>query len=901
MASIPCFFRSVHVVYVYNQYKKKCMMRYDCSYFGNKFPTLGECQRTCKKYEALREVKKTKESSSQVSTIREKIISTMTNQQKMQQSTISSVQGSLGSQTSQAQESTASSLSSIQSSQTAGHSVAHGHTESSSGVQVSGTSQHGSQSSSSSSSQASDQTSQLDTSGSEHRGQSNSGASSGSGLTGNEIITGGGQQQQATIGTTSISQSSSHLNHIDSTTSHQQSSSSAAVSPGSGNVDQQIGTGGGQQHTTTGATSTSQSSSQLQLNHSTASHQESSTISGVSSGSGHVDHQVTSGGVQQKQNSGITSISQGSVHTGINVSTGIEQHGSPVSGSSTDSHHGGNQVIAGGQQHETTSGASSSQTSSQISGSHASIGTQIGSSTTGVSVGPNNHGQQQEAGRSTSSINQGQVHGTGSIQHNLQVSTGSSSQVTTEISGSNTSGVHQTTSSLWNNVAGTHVSMTAGHGKYGACGAPLQTAFCFFEVYAMYAYDPFSGTCFMIYDCSLHGNKFRTLKACRQACAPRVKYPRLSPSDQQKMLNLTRPSQSTGQSAMTGTQIPQLPAGTPVLPASAQVSVSQGKLTPSTQQQATSAQSRLNISEGTGGQQSLTGPTEAGKQVSGQVQIGAGQVITQQSTIGGGVSVSQITAGHTAQEEHEMNKAAAIDEEWFNLQGKSSTLEEEQKILTQMKLPSVKVSKPKPPSVDQKCSFKPRTPRTAGCRQRWYYNSQTKECLPTCSKKAPFSNKIACDGVCRSLEACDFPMASLFCFFRTAHEVYIYNRNSKRCFKGYDCSNFGNKFPTLEECQNTCRLYEEKEANIAAMRRKKISDNTNNQQSVSPPSTSSAQGTPGAQSGSALPKPVQAAAGGSGDLPATVPAIQTETNNLPTSGNGASQGQAAVVVKTGKR
>ncbi|KAL3223741.1 hypothetical protein MRX96_027203 [Rhipicephalus microplus] len=95
MASIPCFFRSVHVVYVYNQYKKKCMRRYDCSYFGNKFPTLGECQRTCKKYEA--------------------------------------------------QVSTSSPSGSVQSSQTAGQSVTQEQAESSSSVHVNGTSTQGQQ------------------------------------------------------------------------------------------------------------------------------------------------------------------------------------------------------------------------------------------------------------------------------------------------------------------------------------------------------------------------------------------------------------------------------------------------------------------------------------------------------------------------------------------------------------------------------------------------------------------------------------------------------------------------------------------------------------------------------------------------------------------------------------
>uniref|UniRef100_L7LT82 Putative pentalaris n=1 Tax=Rhipicephalus pulchellus TaxID=72859 RepID=L7LT82_RHIPC len=856
MASIPCFFRKVHVVYIYNQWRKKCMKGYDCSYFGNKFPTLRECQQTCKMYEALRHVKNTTESSSQVSTTREKIISTMTQQQKVNHSTVSPVQGSLNSQGSHGQESmTGRESSNAQSSQSGGRSGAQQNLQTISGIQITGTGQ-GPASSTSSSSQVAGQISRLDSTGSEQGGQAAAGTAGGSGLTGNQRITGGAQQDIQTS-TTSSSQQSSQLINSQTTSSQQTSQSHAGSSTVPEIQTNEIGTGGGQQNT-------------------------------ISATTGH---------------------SQSSIHTNNNGLIESGQSGSSASGSSSHSGIVGQPVVIGGQQHQTTaSGASNTQISSQITGSGTSQSQETGPSSSGVSVSSSTHGQlqgtegttssssqgqQQHIGGTTSSSSQGLKEEIGSSQHHMQNAAGSSSQVTVQVSGPDMGGVQQSTSSIGNDVTSTHISTTPGHGNNGACQAPLRTAYCLFDVYAMYAYDPFSGSCFMLYDCSLHGNKFPSLKACKQACVRRVRYPRLGPSEQQIILNLT----SQSQSAVTGTIIPQLPAGVPPLPGSTQVSLSQGKMNTSTQQ-AISSQSALIISQGTAGHQSLTGPTEAGKQVSGEGQISAGQVTTQQSTIGGGVAV---THGQTAQEKHEMDKAAAMDEEWFNQQGKASTLEEQQKILKKMKLRSVKVSKPKPSSLDKKCSFKPRTPKTQGCRQRWYYNSETKECHPTCSKKAPFSNKIACDGDCRSLEACDFPMASLFCFFRRAHEVYIYNQNTKQCFKGYDCSNFGNKFPTLAECQNTCRLYEEKQANISAIQRKKIKNNANNEQSVLQSSTSSAQGAPGAQVDSALPKPVQATAGGNGDLPAPVPSIQTETNHLPTSGNSNSQGQAAVTVKTGKK
>ncbi|XP_065295382.2 uncharacterized protein [Dermacentor albipictus] len=91
------------------------------------------------------------------------------------------------------------------------------------------------------------------------------------------------------------------------------------------------------------------------------------------------------------------------------------------------------------------------------------------------------------------------------------------------------------------------------------------------------------------------------------------------------------------------------------------------------------------------------------------------------------------------------------------------------------------------------------------CRHiRWYYNEIKRVCKPTCSEEAPFLNKMACDGVCRTVDVCGFPVASFPCFHKV-HPVFIYNPNDKSCFKSYSCSFFGNKFPTLEECRQTCK------------------------------------------------------------------------------------------------
>uniref|UniRef100_A0A6M2D7N6 Putative kunitz-bpti protein n=1 Tax=Rhipicephalus microplus TaxID=6941 RepID=A0A6M2D7N6_RHIMP len=251
-----------------------------------------------------------------------------------------------------------------------------------------------------------------------------------------------------------------------------------------------------------------------------------------------------------------------------------------------------------------------------------------------------------------------------------------------------------------------------------------------------------------------------------------------------------------------------------------------------------------------------------------------------------------------------------MDEKWFNELGESSTLEQQQKILKKMNLRSVKVTKPKLSPYDKKCRFTVPKTVTKGCaRPRWYYDGKTRRCHQICSKKAPFSNKIACDGVCRSLEACDFPMASLFCFFRPAHEVYIYNQYSKRCFKSYDCSTFGNKFPTLKECETTCQLYElQQRVNAPAKNTTEETINENTSTSITIPQQSASQsshlnetGSSSSQSATELPKPALGTPSGNGDIPAHVPTTNVNQNTVSVSSTTPAPGSGASAVKTGRK
>nr|XP_037273465.1 uncharacterized protein LOC119165388 [Rhipicephalus microplus] len=128
-------------------------------------------------------------------------------------------------------------------------------------------------------------------------------------------------------------------------------------------------------------------------------------------------------------------------------------------------------------------------------------------------------------------------------------------------------------------------------------------------------------------------------------------------------------------------------------------------------------------------------------------------------------------------------------------------------------IPNLRIVMPsKPPTKDFRCKVKAVSTSFNYCLfKRWYYDENQRACLPTCSRKAPFVNKLACDGVCRTAEVCKFPMASFPCF-KEVHPVFIYNSNDESCFKSFSCSYFGNKFPTLKECRQTCKKCVDKES-----------------------------------------------------------------------------------------
>ncbi|XP_077494313.1 boophilin-H2-like [Amblyomma americanum] len=85
----------------------------------------------------------------------------------------------------------------------------------------------------------------------------------------------------------------------------------------------------------------------------------------------------------------------------------------------------------------------------------------------------------------------------------------------------------------------------------------------------------------------------------------------------------------------------------------------------------------------------------------------------------------------------------------------------------------------------------------------WQFNLIEKKCNETCNKDGPFDSKLACDGYCRSVDVCTAPRAVSSCA-SDIHPVFYYDPSTRSCLKDMGCIYYGNNFPTIEECQETC-------------------------------------------------------------------------------------------------
>uniref|UniRef100_A0A6G5A6Z0 Putative bovine pancreatic trypsin inhibitor n=1 Tax=Rhipicephalus microplus TaxID=6941 RepID=A0A6G5A6Z0_RHIMP len=183
-----------------------------------------------------------------------------------------------------------------------------------------------------------------------------------------------------------------------------------------------------------------------------------------------------------------------------------------------------------------------------------------------------------------------------------------------------------------------------------SCGFPVEGSLCLFEVFSVYAYDPITRSCFMTYDCSMFGNKFRTYKECRRTCVggqyealtQKIDYDSLLASSQQRFIGHPGSSQSQIQRNGTRVGIPPPPIDPGQIPGSTQVPGSNESWNGSQQQQTMSSQSTSTTGTGTaigavGNVQQQGGQASAASQVSSAIGSGLSQANTSQTSLGGGV------------------------------------------------------------------------------------------------------------------------------------------------------------------------------------------------------------------------------------------------------------------------
>uniref|UniRef100_L7LR36 Putative bilaris n=1 Tax=Rhipicephalus pulchellus TaxID=72859 RepID=L7LR36_RHIPC len=110
-----------------------------------------------------------------------------------------------------------------------------------------------------------------------------------------------------------------------------------------------------------------------------------------------------------------------------------------------------------------------------------------------------------------------------------------------------------------------------------------------------------------------------------------------------------------------------------------------------------------------------------------------------------------------------------------------------------------------PTAYDHRCSISQPVNATTKCpAYRYQYDRRTNLCQPVCCSSAPFSTFVECSQTCRSMEACFVHRPRSTCASRMV-TVYYFNPAKGACLAEPGCTYIGNNFPTLGECQRTCR------------------------------------------------------------------------------------------------
>ncbi|XP_049511844.1 filaggrin-2-like [Dermacentor silvarum] len=817
MASIPCFFGRVHQVFIYNQFTKKCFKGYDCGFFGNKFPTLQECQDTCRKHEVKRKLK-----------------GTVTTQGQNTGSGVSSGPGLLGAETGTGRpvDSLLSGLSNVL--RLVGHLTVRGAEQLSNSI--------------GSSSQASGQAGNANSSASRQHDLSVSGTSTSSGLAGQQLGTEGstgsvigstqpsgstnilGAQQQGSIGGGLIAH--------QSTNAHQSTSSSTSSTHSSGRTHNVVvvhhghtgaGTSAMQPQSAQGSSISPSRSSEAPGNtitfgtpqlggtgssllaHQSTSKESTSSSTNRTDSSGHKQNIMV---VQHGQPGSAIVGMQNEAGTGSTISTLGSTEASSLTNSLLVNHgHAGAGILAG--QSATGEGSTGSAIgSTQASGNRNILGTpQQGSIAGGLIAHQSTNAHESTSSSTSSTHSSGMTHNlvvgqhgqtgagisamqpqtSGSTNNLLTSATGGISLPSGQVSGSGSSTGEQAGS--WNSRGDTGAGLSAtGHAMaQGSAGSTIgSTQSGTTNILGTQHQGALNGG--LVAHQSIHGHE-STSSTTSSTHSSGSAHSLLV--EQQghagSGISAVRPETTVRGSGISLPGSSEALGNTGIIGAQQQGSFGSGLLAhQSTSQESTS--SSANRTESSGHKQNIM-VVEHGNP--GSAVVGVQNEAANRSTSSTTTSTEASGLTNSLVVKHGQAGAGL-------LAGKSVA--------------------------DEKCKVTPPLAKTDQCKHRWYYNEETGACLPSCSTVAPFSNKIACDGVCRSLEACTFPMIGTPCLFRKLHKVYIYDRYKKRCFKANDCDFFGNKFPSLQECQNTCAKYEAQQKRKATL--KGISQASTNSQNT---------------------------------------------------------------------
>uniref|UniRef100_A0A023G0N7 BPTI/Kunitz inhibitor domain-containing protein n=1 Tax=Amblyomma parvum TaxID=251391 RepID=A0A023G0N7_AMBPA len=109
----------------------------------------------------------------------------------------------------------------------------------------------------------------------------------------------------------------------------------------------------------------------------------------------------------------------------------------------------------------------------------------------------------------------------------------------------------------------------------------------------------------------------------------------------------------------------------------------------------------------------------------------------------------------------------------------------------------------KPPAHDPRCQSSRPPIQNPGCNKTFVYIKSRKSCAWTCGR-GQFVTRNECDRICRTPVVCTWDRPFETCV--KPFKVYYFQKQTGTCALDIGgCRYSGNNFPTLKECQRTCK------------------------------------------------------------------------------------------------